>query len=506
MRPRRPPVPHQRLLQQRRRFLADAGLGFTGLVLGTMLFEDGIARSQSAEAPGPAPALTPKAKSVIWLFMLGGASHLETFDPKPALHKYAGKTIAETPFKEDVLHAPQLSKNFRPFAGAARLGTKILPPQVGFRPYGQSGTEVCDWLPHLGRCVDDIAVIRSLWTTDFSHTSQMLFHTGRIILDGREPSLGSWIHYGLGTLNHRLPTFVVMGRPPSDFGGGYASHQASYLGPEHDGVPVEVDPERAVPYPPVGPEQSREAQLAEFELVGRLNRLAAAEYPSDPALQARIKAYELAFRMQASFPGIVNLDSESRETRRLYGLDDPVTRPFGRQCLVARRLVERGVRFVQIYHGGAADDDNGLWDSHQELRRNTSERCVEVDRPISGLLRDLKRRGMLDSTLVVWATEFGRTPNIEPDPAGEDIPSEHRGRDHHIYGFSAWMAGAGIKGGCVHGRTDELGFHAVEDRHYVTDIHATILHLLGLDARRLEIPGHRRLDIERGRPIRDILA
>jgi hypothetical protein len=489
----------------RRRFLADLGLGFTGLALGALLFEDGVARGLPADGPGAAPAHPPKAKSVIWLFMVGGASHLETFDPKPALHKYAGKTIAETPY-EKVLQAPQLTKNFRPFAGAARLGTLLLRPQVGFRKHGQSGIDVCDWLPHLGACADDLAVIRSLWTTDFSHTAQQLFHTGRILIDGREPSLGSWVHYGLGAMNRNLPAFVVLGRPPSDFGGGYASHQASYLGPEHDGVPIETDPDRAVPYPPFGPAQSREAQEAEFELVGRLNRLAAVEYPSDPALRARIKSYELAFRMQTAFPEIVNLDNESRETRKLYGLDDPVTSPFGRQCLVARRLVERGVRFIQVYHGGAADDDNGLWDSHQELRSNLSRQCAQVDRPIGGLLRDLKRRGLLESTLVVWATEFGRTPNVEPRDGAEDDAEHLRGRDHHIYGFSAWMAGGGIKGGTVHGSTDELGFHAVENRHFVTDVHATVLHLLGLDASRLEIPGRRRLDVEHGRPITDIIA
>ena len=504
MRPSPRPAPGRPLA--RRRFLADLGMGFTGLALGAMLFEDGIAREIASETPGAAPPLVPKAKSVIWLFMLGGASHLETFDPKPALERYAGKTISETPFEKSVLQAPQINKTLRKFAGEARLGTRIMPAQVGFRPYGASGIEVCDWLPHVGSCADDIAVVRSLWTTDFSHAAQMLFHTGRIIIDGREPCLGSWIHYGLGTLNRQLPRFVVMGRPPSDFGGGYASHQASYLGPEHDGVPIEVEDERAVPYPPSGPAQSREAQQAEFELVGRLNRLAAVEYPSDPALTARIKAYELAFRMQASLPEIVKFEDESRETRKLYGLDDPVSEPFGRQCLVARRLVERGVRFIQIYHGGAADDDNGLWDSHQELRKYTSQRCAEVDRPISGLLKDLKRRGLLESTLVVWATEFGRTPNIEPKPDDENAPYDCRGRDHHIYGFSAWLAGGGIKGGTVHGATDELGFHAVQDRHYVTDVHATVLHLLGLDPRRLEIPGHKRLDLERGRPITEILA
>jgi hypothetical protein len=475
-------------------------MGFAGLALGALLFEDGVARA--APAGGAAPVA--RARSVIWLFMIGGASHLETFDHKPELRRYAGKTITTTPYAK-ALAAPQLRQNVRQFGDRVRTDTRILPPQVGFKKRGKSGIEVCDWLPHLGGCVDDLALVRSLWTTDFNHTSQMLFHTGRVILDGREPSLGSWAHYGLGTLNRNLPQFVVLGRPPSGFGGGTASHQASYLGPEHDGVPVESEPARAVPYPPHGPGQYREAQRAEFELVGELDRLAAVEYPSDPALRARIKSYELAFHMQAALPDIVRLDGETEETRRLYGLDDPVARPFGRQCLVARRLVERGVRFVQVYHGGSSDDENGLWDSHQDLRTNTAERCAEVDRPIAGLLRDLKRRGLLESTLVVWATEFGRTPNVERRPDAE-ADREARGRDHHIYGFSAWLAGGGTKGGTVHGATDELGFHAVEDRHFVTDVHATVLHLLGLDSCRLEVPGHKRLDAERGRPITEIIA
>jgi hypothetical protein len=495
----------------RRKFLADVGLGFTGLVLGAMLWEDGVGRSLAAappsgglDRPGESPAAR-KAERVIWLFMLGGASHLETFDPKPTLSKYAGKTIAETPYRK-VLQAPQLAKNFRPLERTPNPVTRILASQVGFRKRGQSGIEVCDWLPHLGGCIDDIAVIRSLWSNDFSHSGQATFHTGRIPIAGREPCLGSWVHYGLGTENRQLPEFVVLGRPPSDFGGGHASHQASYLGPEHDGVPVEADPDRAVPYPPRGPAHYRQTQQAEFELVRRLNHLAEAEYPSDPALQARIKSYELAFRMQTTLPEVIDLRQESRQTQHLYGLDDPVAAPFGRQCLVARRLAERGVRFVQLYHGGAADDDNGRWDSHQELRKNHGRLCAEIDRPIAGLLTDLKRRGLLDSTLVVWASEFGRSPNVEPRPDGENDPEPTRGRDHHIFGFSAWLAGGGIKGGVVHGATDELGFHAVENRHYVTDVHATVLHLLGLDSRRLEIPGRKRLDVEHGRPIHEILA
>jgi hypothetical protein len=487
----------------RRKFLADVGGGFTGLVLGAMLYEDGVARAVAP--PTSAPATPPKAKSVIWLFMLGGASQLETFDYKPALTRYANKTIAETPFAS-ILKSPRLVKNVRLYTRLPKPDTRILAPQVGFRKRGQSGIEVSDWLPNLGDCVDDMAFARSMWYTDFDHSAQSQFNTGRMVLDGREPSLGSWVCYGLGSVKAELPRFVVLGRPPSDFGGGLASHQASYLGPEFDGYAVEVDPGRALLYPPHGPDQTHETQQSEFELIDELNRLSAVEYPSDPALRARIKSYELAFQMQGTLPAIVNVEGESKEVRRLYGMDDPVSRPFGHQCLVARRLVERGVRFVQLYHGGAANDDNGLWDSHEELRKHHAARCAEIDRPVSGLLKDLKRRGLLDSTLVVWASEFGRSPNVEPRLDKENRPEHLRGRDHHIFGFTVWFAGGGVKGGTVHGATDEIGFHAVEDRHYVTDVHATVLHQLGLDPAKLEIPGRKRLDIDVGAPILDILA
>jgi hypothetical protein len=343
-------------------------------------------------------------------------------------------------------------------------------------------------------CIDDIAVVRSMWTTDNNHGAQLQFHTGRHVLEGQFPTIGSWVHYGLGTLNENLPQFVVMGRPIADCCGGTGAHGANYLGPEHQGVQLAIDPKRPLPYAGPGVDVFNEEQRAEFGLMDRLNRIAALEHPEDAALAARIKSYELAFRMQMAVPEVVAFQSESEHTRRLYGLDQDVTRTFGQQCLAARRLVERGVRFVQIFHGG--DGGAGEWDAHGGLRANHSRLCGQVDLPIAGLLKDLKQRGLLDETLVVWGTEFGRTPGAQ----GSD------GRDHHPYGFSVWLAGGGVRGGIAHGATDELGFHAVEDRHYITDLHATVLHQLGLDSRKLTIPGRTRLEIDYGEPIRAILA
>ncbi len=477
----------------RRGFLADCGMGFTGLALGAMLYRDGVARAAPGERPGQ-PHFTPRAKRVIWLFMLGGVSHLESFDPKPALNKYAGKTIDQSPFRDAVLKSPYYRKNVRDFAGGPRaLMATIYPLQVGYRKRGRSGIEVSDWWPHVGGVIDDIALVRSVWVTDNDHAAQYEFNTGHHIFDGYHPSLGSWVHYGLGSLNDNLPQFVALGDPPGLCCGGRGAQEASYLGPEHNAVQLKVDPRQPLPFAAPGPEVSHAEQQGEVGLLNELNAHATARHPDDAALRARVKAYELAFRMQTSVPEVFRFADEGPATRRLYGLDDAVTQPFGQLCLTARRLVERGVRFVQVYHGNG---QSSLWDAHSALRANHSKLCPQVDRPIAGLLRDLKQRGLLDETIVVWATEFGRTPGAE----------RADGRDHHPYGFSVWMAGGGLKGGIAHGATDELGFHAVEHRHYATDIHATVLHQLGLDSRRLEVPGHKRLDMELGRPIREIIA
>jgi hypothetical protein len=491
-----PSGPHH-LSASRRRFLADLGMGFTGLALGGMLHDDGAARATPSRPQA-------RADGVIWLFMMGGVSHVEGFDPKPALNRYGGRTITQTPHR-DLIDARRLAS--RDFGAVTSFNTRILPLQTGYRRHGQSGIAVSDFWPHVARCVDHLAVVRSMWTTDSEHSAVRQFHTGRSLRNAPEPSLGAWVDYGLGTLNDNLPKFVVLGEPPSNFQGGPGSHQAHYLGRLHDGVPLPTDPGRALPYrrEPVHP--SDEAQGREFEFIGRLDRLAGVEYPDDPVLRARIKSYEMAYRLQSALPGVVALDGESEETKRLYGLDDPVTRPFAAQCLVARRLAERGVRFIQVYHGGPPASDSGDWDAHEKLRENHTLQCARVDRPIAGLLTDLRRRGLFERTLVVWSTEFGRCPNIDTrTPNGPHDDKVRTGRDHHIYGFSVWLAGAGVKGGVVHGATDELGFHAVEHPHYVTDLHATVLHLLGLNPRTLQYPGRTRLELDRGRVIHDILT
>jgi hypothetical protein len=476
----------------RRTFLADLGMGFTGLVLGALLHDDGIARASDGKPwtpPDGKPHFPPKAKSVIWLFMNGGVSHLESFDPKPMLTKYAGKTISETPYKD--VQDPEKLKLARVVVVNDANGqqrNRLLATQVGFKKRGKGGIEVSDWFPHLGEVIDDLAIVRSVYTTDDNHGAQTQFHSGRHMLDGEFPTLGAWVHYGLGTLNRNLPQFISMGAREY-----WNAKDGHYLGPRHDAVPLRIDPRHPLDYGKPENGQSAAEQKVGFDLVGRLNKLRAVEYPDDEALTARIKAYELAFHMQKSVPDALNFGEEKAETKKLYGIDDPATRDFGMQLLAARRFVERGVRFIQIQHGAGGA---GVWDAHGGLRANHSANARKVDKPIAGLLKDLKRTGLLKDTIVIFATEFGRTPGTQ----GSD------GRDHHIYGFSVWLAGGGIKGGVVHGTTDEIGFHAVENRHYVTDLHATILHLLGLDSRKLEVPGRKRLDIDHGKPIRAIMA
>ena len=466
----------------RRKFLSDMSLGFTGLALGSMLHHESRANDAAWAPPDGNPHFPAKAKSVIWLFMNGGVSHMESFDPKPMLTRYAGKNISETPYS-DV--QKNVMKRSSVMAGFQR--NVLMPMQVGFKPYGRSGIEVSDWFPHIGANIDKVSVIRSMFTTDSNHEAQAMFHTGRNLLDGEFPSLGAWVHYGLGSLNENLPQYISIGKRE------YLDKKDSiYLGPAHNSVPLRIDPNNPIDFGRPERPISKEAQKLHFDLIRSLNEHSEVAYPRDPATAARVASYELAYRMQMSVPDVVDFSKESEETKQLYGLDQAHCRDFGMQLLAARRFVEKGVRFIQIQHGGGG---GGAWDAHGDLKKNHEKNALAVDQPIGALLADLDRRGLLDETLVVFATEFGRTPG-----------SEGTGRDHHPFGFSVWMAGGGVKGGHVHGATDELGFHAVENRHFVTDVHATILKQLGLDSRRLEIPGRKRLAVDHGTVIDDILA
>jgi hypothetical protein len=474
----------------RRSFLADTGMGFTGLALAAMLHRDGFAR-EGNPPPDGRPHFPAKAKSVIWIFCCGGTSHLESFDPKPELNRYAGKTYAETPYLRE-LSNPERFADVRPVGDGAQ--PRVAPTErvmgmiCGSRRWGQSGLEMADCWPHLGSCADELAIVRSLWTTDNDHGAQMEFHTGRHFREGTFPTLGAWVTYGLGTLNQNLPEYVVLSRAGC---GGSKNWGADYLGPEHAGVFVDVGSPTPISFLTPANGTQRAEQLEEFSLVGQLNRLAGIDYPDDPALRAHIRSYETAFGMQTAVPETLQLERETEATRRLYGIDR--NNAFGRLCLVARRLVERGVRFVQIFSAGGCA---GGWDHHSAIRQSFPGAVQAIDQPIAALLKDLKQRGLLEETLVVWGTEFGRTPHSEGNS----------GRNHHPYGFSAWLAGGGIQGGIAHGATDALGFHATQDRHYVTDIHATVLHQLGLDPRRLEVPGRKRLDRDFGTPIREIMG
>ncbi len=481
----------------RRTFLADLGMGFGSLALGAMLHHDGYSTSpDTARYPKPdgKPHFPPRAKNVIWIFLSGGVSHLETFDPKPLLNKFAGKTFDETGLPHPQKQ-PMFAERSRSVVGIDReLHARIYPLQISYKKYGETGLEVSDWLPHLATCADDLAVVRSMWTTDNDHAAEFQMHTGRHKLDSPEPVIGSWINFGLGTLNENLPQFVFLGefkdpRVKENF-------DAHYLGPSYGGIQLHLDPANPLSFGRRAEDVSTVEQRGEFEYLQRLNRLAAEEYPEDVQLQARINSYELAFRMQQSVPEALDLSQETEETLQLYGIDNPTTAVYGQRCLAARRLAERGVRYTLLYLS-----DYGEWDSHTDLQKNHARSCERIDKPVAGLLKDLKRRGLMRDTVVVFATEFGRTPGVENGM----FNMAATGRDHHPHGFTVWLAGAGIRPG-IHGATDELGFHAVEHPHYVTDLHATIYHLLGLNPRLLEVPGRKRLDMDYGTPIHEIIA
>jgi hypothetical protein len=407
-------------------------------------------RDRNPMAPRP-PHYPAKARSVIFLFMDGGPSQMDTFDPKPHLDKEHGQ-----PIKAKV--EPTQFNN---------VGTVMKCPWK-FRHRGKSGLPVSDLFPHVGDCADDLAVIRSMVSNFSEHTNaNYFFHSGHG-QQGR-PSMGSWVTYGLGSENQNLPGFVVLSSgmiPPGGldcFGAGFlpASYQGSLFQkgrqPVADLTPTEKNPR---------------SQRSKLELLRKLDRATVERMGSDDRLESAIANYELAHRMQTAVPGLMDLGRESKATLKLYGVDDPVTEVFGRQCLIARRLVERGVRFVELLPQNLGHD---RWDQHSNLRAGHEKNARAVDKPIAGLLKDLKSRGLLDSTLVIWGGEFGRTPMAQ----GAD------GRDHNPFGFSMWLAGGGTKGGTAYGKTDDYGYHVVENKVEVHDLHATMLHLLGIDHKRL---------------------
>ncbi|MDB6040657.1 MAG: hypothetical protein JWM99_4498 [Verrucomicrobiales bacterium] len=440
----------------RRDFLARSGSGFGAMALSYLLARDGGLNSFASPLNPLAPKLAqipPKAKSVIWLFMEGGPSHLDLFDPKPELDKLAGKPMPESFGKV--------------LTSMGTAGNGIMPSQRCFKQHGQSGIWVSDWYPHIAEHVDDMAVFRSCWADGLNHVGSVCQMNTGSILAGR-PAMGAWTTYGLGTANENLPTFVVL-TDDAEVNGGPKNWSSGFLPAVYEGTYFRKE---GAPIfhlaPPAG--ISDRQQRTKLDLLSQLNRHYAVDKSEDSELDARLNSYELAYRMQSAAPEAVDLGKETEATRKLYGMDEKVTAKFGSNCLMARRLVERGVRFVQCYCGSGSG-----WDAHTDLEGNHSKWCKVSDKPIAGLLADLKARGMLQDTLVVWGGEFGRTPFNE----------KGKGRDHNPWGFSMWMAGGGIKGGTTIGSTDEIGLRAVDQRAHVSDIHATILNLLGLDHVRL---------------------
>ena len=454
----------KRTFWDRRDFLFQSGGGIAGLALAHMLDRDGVLAAPADGCGDPipgnpfapkAPHFEARATAVISLFMSGGVSQVDTFDPKPALTKYAGQPMAESV--------------------AVRQGHPgpLMPSPFEFSRHGESGIEVSEIFPHLAKKVDEMAFIRSLYGRSNDHIQATYeMQSGQIRMGF--PAVGSWVTYGLGSESASLPAFVVMndhrGGPlggPNDWSAGFmpAAYQGTLFRAVGDPI-VDLQPPEGM---------TVEQQRARLDTLARLNEMDMARNAGNSELAARISSYELAYRMQGCAPEAVDTSSESEATRKLYGLDNALTEPFGRQCLMARRLVERGVRFVQLFHGGLGVQNTDTWDAHSNLKENHTLHAAETDQPISALLTDLKARGLLDSTLVVWHAEFGRMP----------ISQRGVGRDHNPGAMTGWMAGAGIRGGQVVGASDEFGYKAEQQRVSPHDLHATMLHLLGMDHTRL---------------------
>jgi hypothetical protein len=452
----------------RRQLLHHAGGGFLGVALGALWAKGG----EIKEATLAGPHFPPRAKSVIFLFMCGGVSHIDTFDPKD--NKWAGKLIDVVGFGDN----------------RAEMRRPVIPCHRMFTRYGQSGIPVSDWFPQVGAEIDDIAVVRSMWCNEPNHFPAVIENcTGHRGRQFDHPTLGSWVTYALGSVNENLPAFVNIGRPssPVQLTGGYLGAGAAATPFQPGDTPI---PNLNAPRGTTAAERERQMRT-----LTDLNQEFREQYAINSDVAARARSYELAGRMQLAAPEAVDLAGEPQHVLDLYGIGQKSTDDFGRQLLLARRLTERGVRFVQICHSGGG---NGGWDAHGDIKTH-EPLCRATDQPIAGLIRDLRQRGMLDDTLVVWTSEFGRSPWSQ----------NTTGRDHNPKGFSCWLAGGGIKGGIVHGGTDEVGYKAVDHPHYYSDLHATILHQLGLDYKKMtfEALGRTmRLVEEGGGPIGEIMS
>jgi hypothetical protein len=467
----------------RRHFLWNSGFGLGGVALAWLLHRDGRAAETSPYA-AKAPHFAPKAKRIVQVFSPGGVSHVDTFDYKPDLEKHDGQELTGKG-KIDTFFAKPGKLWKGPFA---------------FRQHGQCGRWVSEIFPHLATCVDDIAFIHSMVARSSNHTPAAFQMNTGFTMNGF-PSLGAWISYGLGAEASDLPAFVVLPDARGLPAGGSINWTAGFLPAVHQGVAFRTSGGDTItdlfPARPVDPT----ARKASVDVLAKMNQEFLEAHPGDSDLAARIRSYELAAKMQVSIPEAVKFDSEPEETKRLYGLDQEPTSAFGRNCLLARRLLQRGVRFVQLWHGGAFGSPRINWDAHENVADNHTRQAAILDRPLTGLLKDLKRKGMLDDTLVMWTTEFGRTPFTEGIGA--------KGRDHHQHVFTCWMAGGGVKKGFAHGESDEVGYKPGKDPVTIYDLHATMLHLLGMDHKRLTYYHNgiqRRLTDVHGEVVKELLA
>jgi len=462
--------------RSRREFLHRAGTGFGAVALSAMTGHNVFAANAANPVAAKIPHRLGSAKQVIFLFMEGGPSHLDLFDPKPLLNKLAGERLPDS-FD-------------RPVTAMGEIDSPLLECKREWKQHGESGLWISDWLPKHHAIADDLCVIRSCVSDGINHAGGVCqMNTGSVF--GGRPALGAWVSYGLGTENQDMPSFVVVKDTDAMVVNGARAWGAGFMPAGYQGVLLENGDEPIANLKPAG---GADRQKRKLDFLQTLNRRHADTRLGNDELEARIRSYELAYRMQAEAPRAVDLDQESKATKALYGMDDEKTEVFGRQCLLARRLVERGVRFVQLYHGAGSK-----WDAHSGMESNHARLCNAVDQPIVGLITDLKQRGLLDETLVIWGGEFGRTPMSE----------KGTGRDHNPTGFTMWMAGGGVKGGQTIGATDELGLHAVEDRLHVHDLHATILALMGLDHTEV-VYMHKgrpeRVDLNEGHVSKDILG